>query len=170
LTNCFYVAISIATSVIVLKVHYKGQETCQPVPIWVTKLLFLRTERSDRSKRAFADLIKLDSFGRDTFGAREKPTTSPIKNKINVKQLYLKQLNDKFERLVDELEECQSEIEIMEHLADEWKLVARRIDRIFLVLSLITTFSLPIILWTQFRFEITYTNYMTTKSCACSPY
>jgi hypothetical protein len=172
-TNIIYTAFSIAISVLILNIHCKAKKKTAPAPKWLKKILFIR-DTNIGSLNMYDYLSESDS-SQDSISTKlidSDKTINEVKNELKFSSLrkdpqLLSKISNRFQKLIRDLEVCQSNLELEDQLNDEWKKVAARVDHLFVILSLITLILTPtILIFMKLKFD--YEQASNAKSCGCS--
>lgn len=174
-TNIIYSALSIAISVLILNIHCKAKKKTAPAPKWLKKILFIKDSSNLLSSDNYDHLNNLDSSEDSINSILIDNDKAKNKSQQEIKQhsslsknpRLISKINNRFQKLIRDLEICQSNLELEDELNDEWKKVAARVDHLFFILSISYTILTPTVL-VLMKLKFDYEEAANAKSCGCS--
>ncbi len=170
--NIFVVALSLTGSVFVLKLHFRGHIR-DKVPGWVKNLFHIETDQ----------LIKLSKIHNNIYNnpnvvARFLNQNASLIYKLNEDKLprtkssfsttrqILKLLKEEFEKFQDHRRKEEEKMKLIL----EWKELARKLDRCFLCVLLVTITITPLVLFGKFFIQDLDSNsnsLLSKNDCQC---
>ena len=168
--NIFVAALSLAGSVFILKLHFRGHIR-NKIPDWVKNWLLIKPEQICKLNR-----IQNNSFYKNPnvivrFLNRSATLIYDTNNNEIIKQnkstsyQILKVLKDEFEKL----EQLRRKEDENAKLLIEWKELARKLDRCFLIVLFITITLTPLILFGEYFMHYLFgnPNSLISENCNC---
>jgi len=151
--NIFFVALSLAGAVFILRLHFRGHKTNR-VPKWVRILFRLERLRNlDNNNLTFIQCSFID-LNNELQQQIRKNTTQKLL------ELHIYEL--KRARLL-QLKKIASD-----YILIEWKELSRKVENIFFVINLLAVVILPFVLFIEFWFQDLSVDDSLNKNCKCN--
>ena len=173
--NILIVALSLTASVFVLNLHLRGHKK-NKLPVWIKRLFRLKNDHylKQRSDSTILVLNKLNKKLDSTeFEISTKSNISSTSCKLGEEATYtkeakiLRKLFKMVKLLVVKFEQDKLRETHQENINIEWKELARRIEFIFLAVSLFLIILTPILLFGKFIQRDFITQEHLKKPCGC---
>ena len=154
-----------ASTILVLKMHHNGKNNSR-VPEWIKKILFLKlnfgevytqsnTNKNLKQQICFQNEDEMIFKAGYLTEKKAKKTLKLFKKILEIGQKFFEcYKKEKFNLTNDEI------------LDNEWHVVARRIDRIFFLITIVTVDVAPVYFFGKFLFSDNIENAFLNK-CSC---
>jgi hypothetical protein len=165
--NIIFVSISLAATVLVLKIHHNGNNNSR-VPEWIKKILFLKLDFEQEIEQTKIENFKYTKQrnGFQNMNETFLETLNFSEKKNNKRLIIFKKILGIGKRFIESYKKKRVDSVCNEILNKEWCQVARRIDQIFFFISIITVKATPVYLFSKFLLNDKIEN-IFLKECSC---
>jgi hypothetical protein len=171
--NIFIVASSLAGTVFILKLHFRGHKTNR-VPKWI-RILFKIEELKELKSKKF-DLLKINHL--NNLKSIENNFTASFKVVNNNEQDEKQENHRKSKKTTHKLLELikndmkrtrlkQLKKEALDLILIEWKELGRKVESIFFLINILAVFILPSVLFYKYLIQDLSVDFSLHKNCAC---
>jgi hypothetical protein len=170
--NIFFVSLSLAGAVFILRLHFRGYKTNR-VPKWIRFLFKIERLNSCESTVSSFDLNNKTSNSFVNFKTLKcvQESESLIKqesnNNNNIRKRSIYKLLELIKYDLRKKKEAEQKRQELDLILVEWKELGRKIEWLFFIINLFAVVTLPTVLFINYLFQDLSADHSLQESCSC---